>query len=433
MPDDKRGERSVPTTTPLDDGARLAALTPAQRELHGTFVQSTRELRANTARTVLLLTAVADGRLHLILGFASLAEYAQHFAGFSPRLTRDFLSLGRKLRALPKVAEAVQTGSLPWTKAREICRHADPQDQGRMLELARSCSRRELERMQKVARTTNAAPAQHESSLTTPASHEPSSPTPAPRELSSLRHRRTNRSPPRRAASSAARARGRREQTAALSGPLSRDARIRPGAARAMDGTSRAAGGRASQDLARRAVARCARARPQVTKRCPRRTRRTSSSSCSARIAARRRSSPRAAKPARRPRWSRRRRAMPSSRTRQVVSARRSAHGCGDSRCSAPATVARPGAAGTSSSSRSITAFRSSKAAPTRSRTWSSSARAAIARCTTANSTSATVRARPWTRRVTCSAGDMVRIAHLGPIPYHPARTAPSRGGNVRC
>ena len=180
MPDDKRGERPLRTATPPDDGARLAALTPAQRELHGTFVQSTRELRANTARTVLLLTAVADGRLHLILGFASLAEYAQHFAGFSPRLTRDFLSLGRKLRALPKVAEAVETGSLPWTKAREICRHAGPQDQGRMLELARSCSRRELEQMQRSARATNTAPPPRELSSPAPPPHEPSSPAPPP-------------------------------------------------------------------------------------------------------------------------------------------------------------------------------------------------------------------------------------------------------------
>ncbi len=167
-------ERSSAMTTPWDDGAELAALTPAQRELHGAFVQSTRELRANTVRAVLLLAAVADGRLYMILGFPSLADYAQHFAGFSPRLTRDFLSLGRKLRALPRIAEAVATGSLPWTKAREICRHVSPEDQGRMLELAKSCSRRELERMQRPAHVPDTTPA------TTPAPIAPSSAAPPP-------------------------------------------------------------------------------------------------------------------------------------------------------------------------------------------------------------------------------------------------------------
>jgi hypothetical protein len=147
MDDDNPAPFSPTVPTTLDDGSKLATLTPAQRELHGAFVRSTRELRANALRTITLLTAVSEGRLYLVLGFPSVAAYASHYSGFSPRLTRDFLDLGRKLRKLPKIAEAVESGRLPWTKAREICRQASPDDQDRMLDLAESCSRRDFQRL----------------------------------------------------------------------------------------------------------------------------------------------------------------------------------------------------------------------------------------------------------------------------------------------
>ena len=96
-------------------------------------------------RTILLLTAVAEGQLHLVLGFPTVPAYSNHYTGLSARTTRDFLALGRKLRRLPRIAEALEAGTLSWTKAREICRRATEEDQERLLELAGACSRRELE------------------------------------------------------------------------------------------------------------------------------------------------------------------------------------------------------------------------------------------------------------------------------------------------
>jgi hypothetical protein len=134
-----RGHPGTSPSPPVD-----ASLTPAQRELHDGFVASVQTLRTDLVRTMLLLAAVAENRLHRTLGFKTMAEYTHRFAGFTPRQTRDMLQLGRKLRSLHLVAEAIDSGRLPWTKAREICRVATPEDQQEYIDLAQSVSRRTL-------------------------------------------------------------------------------------------------------------------------------------------------------------------------------------------------------------------------------------------------------------------------------------------------
>ena len=125
----------------LPDGDTL---TPAQKALHNNFLDSVRVLKKGLVRTIYYLRVVLDHRIHVTLGFRRISDYANHYAGLSTRQTQEFIHLGRRLPELPAVARALDGGELSWSQAREICRHADPEEQQRWIDLARSVSRQEL-------------------------------------------------------------------------------------------------------------------------------------------------------------------------------------------------------------------------------------------------------------------------------------------------
>ena len=57
--------------------------------------------------------------------------------GFSKTRTGDFIRLARQLDQLPAVREALASGELGYTKAREIVSVATPETQDRWLEAAK--------------------------------------------------------------------------------------------------------------------------------------------------------------------------------------------------------------------------------------------------------------------------------------------------------
>jgi len=115
-------------------------LTPAQRTLHRNFVTSVQSLRSRLVRTIYYLAAVKSQGIHRLLGYRRIADYAAHFAGLTPRQTKDFLFIARRLPDLPAVAAALERGELGWTTVRDICRRAGHDDREEWLELARSIS-----------------------------------------------------------------------------------------------------------------------------------------------------------------------------------------------------------------------------------------------------------------------------------------------------
>jgi hypothetical protein len=122
----------------------LAGLTPAQRQLHREFVGAVAAIRHDFVRMVLLVREIADRRIYRLLGFATIAAYAEHYARFTESQTREFMALGGRLRAMDQVVAALGDGTLSWAKAREICRHADPRDQARWVGEARRLSTHDL-------------------------------------------------------------------------------------------------------------------------------------------------------------------------------------------------------------------------------------------------------------------------------------------------
>jgi hypothetical protein len=62
--------------------------------------------------------------VHRHLGFATYAEYLERLFGFSPREVKERLRVARALEELPCMQEALETGELCWSAARELTRVA---------------------------------------------------------------------------------------------------------------------------------------------------------------------------------------------------------------------------------------------------------------------------------------------------------------------
>ncbi|MFH2052650.1 MAG: HNH endonuclease signature motif containing protein [bacterium] len=180
-----------PVNTPMRPSGppspRLDDLTPAQRAVHNDFLAAYDGLKQNLVRTIFYLRAVVDGKIHKHLGYSRITDYAQHYAGFSPRQTQELLVLGNRLIQLPQVAAALERGDLSWSLAREIARLANPEDQQKWVDVARSVSRRELrERMRHgnpdppAMNTSPQLPVQSPQSLSAPPRSEDPGPSPAP-------------------------------------------------------------------------------------------------------------------------------------------------------------------------------------------------------------------------------------------------------------
>ncbi len=134
------GPVSFPAS-PIVDG-----LTPSQASVHNNFVVSARALKTAWLRTVFYLETVYRLKIHRLLGYRTIGEYAGAVAGFSAHMTTELLSLARRLPSYGLVAEALEAGSLTWTQAREICAKTDPADQQYWLAAAAALPREVVRR-----------------------------------------------------------------------------------------------------------------------------------------------------------------------------------------------------------------------------------------------------------------------------------------------
>ena len=124
---------------------------------------------------VLWFGEVLERRLYRELGYSSMQQYAEVELAFSKSRTGDFLSICRRLEKLPAVRKELSAGRLGYTKAREVVKVADAQNEREWVEVARTRSRRELEREVKRARQA-ARVSEQASLLPVQASAPPASP-----------------------------------------------------------------------------------------------------------------------------------------------------------------------------------------------------------------------------------------------------------------
>jgi 5-methylcytosine-specific restriction endonuclease McrA len=102
--------------------------------------------------TLLWFHEVLSRRLYTEFGHASMLQYATQRLGFTKNRTWQFLRLARDMDRLPPLQEAVESGSLEWTKAQQVGRIATPETARDWVDAAKSQSRRELDRSIKNAR-----------------------------------------------------------------------------------------------------------------------------------------------------------------------------------------------------------------------------------------------------------------------------------------
>jgi len=150
---------------------------------HQSAIQADRSLRSSLIAmdqakqcAVLWFADIMKRRLFLKLGYSSINQYAMKGLGFSRSRTGDFIQLARKLSLLPAVHEAVQSGKLGYTKAREIIKVVTPETQGQWLEAAEGTREELVTEVKKARRQAAVDPGQGELLPTTPA-------VVAPREL----------------------------------------------------------------------------------------------------------------------------------------------------------------------------------------------------------------------------------------------------------
>jgi len=99
---------------------------------------------------VLWFGEIMRRKLYRELGYSSINQYAREALGFSKTRTGDHIKLAGRLDKLPVLRKSVARGDVGYTKAREVVKVADPENEKAWVEVARNSSRRELE--SKVAR-----------------------------------------------------------------------------------------------------------------------------------------------------------------------------------------------------------------------------------------------------------------------------------------
>ena len=103
-------------------------------------------LRKAEGEAVTLFAEVLKHKLYRKLGFASIHLYAEEALAFSRTKTYEFIRLVEALDELPGLKDHLESGKLPWAKAREVVKVATPETEQEWLSLAENKSRRELEK-----------------------------------------------------------------------------------------------------------------------------------------------------------------------------------------------------------------------------------------------------------------------------------------------
>ena len=108
---------------------------------------------------VLWFGEVMNRRLFRDLGHSSINQYADQELGFSKSKVGDFIRLATQLDKLPTVREAVASGELGYTKAREIVSVATPETPDPWLKAAKGTRKELISEVKKAKRAAKVDPA----------------------------------------------------------------------------------------------------------------------------------------------------------------------------------------------------------------------------------------------------------------------------------
>ena len=106
-------------------------------KVHSSLRRSLKAMNQAHKCSVLWFAEIMRRQLYRELGFSSINQYAIKSLGFSKTRTGDFIRLSRQLDQLPAVREALTSGKLGYTKARELVSVATPETQDGWLDVAK--------------------------------------------------------------------------------------------------------------------------------------------------------------------------------------------------------------------------------------------------------------------------------------------------------
>ena len=130
--------------------------------VHASLRQSWRAVEKAQQCAVLWFAEVMNRKLYREFDCSSINQYAMQKLGFSKSRTRDFVRLAGQLDHLPAVKEALATGELGYTKARELVSVATPETQDGWLRAAKGTRQDLVHKIQEVKRAAKVDPRQGE-------------------------------------------------------------------------------------------------------------------------------------------------------------------------------------------------------------------------------------------------------------------------------
>ena len=131
-------------------------------QVHASLQRSLIALDEAHQCSVLWFGEVMHRKLFRDLGHSSINQYAIHELGFCKSKANDFIRLAKQLENLPAVREAVASGELGYTKARELVSMATPETQDTWLKVAKGTRKELIHEVKKAKRAAKVDPGQGE-------------------------------------------------------------------------------------------------------------------------------------------------------------------------------------------------------------------------------------------------------------------------------
>ncbi|MCB9631074.1 MAG: DUF222 domain-containing protein [Sandaracinus sp.] len=122
-------------------------------------------LDAATYRQLVLIRQLDESGRWADAGATSCAAWLSYRIGMAPTAARERLRIAHALRDLPKLADAMRTGTLSYSKVRAIVRVATPKMEDQLLEYARYTTASQLERLCRGVRQRQLLDAEEDESL----------------------------------------------------------------------------------------------------------------------------------------------------------------------------------------------------------------------------------------------------------------------------
>lgn len=130
----------MPSIAPVSSDFVVSTTRPLTRQLEEiveTWAKSQYEL-------VVLAAEFADSPEWVVTGSPTAAHWLAIIADIEPCTAREWIRIGRLLKRLPAIADALKTRQISYSKARALTRLATPQNEHELLEIAKTTTAADL-------------------------------------------------------------------------------------------------------------------------------------------------------------------------------------------------------------------------------------------------------------------------------------------------